>query len=235
MDLLGSILSSMDKPPTISNAATKQLQKQKKMMENQQAAQKAKLKSFREKIEKKINEFIQDSEKHKYKFPAMDKVYRTIIHDVADIAGISAFAFGEEEYDRYVMIFKKEHAPSDAELAAYRNGEEWDPEKAKTLALQKEKEKEDQLKVGQKRKQEVVPNRNFAEKYEKLLGKDAGLAAARVATPNKQFGFVPSEQKKDQRSIEQTLADIRAKKLKKSHQPTEDEKASEVVKEPEES
>lgn len=28
-------------------------------------------------------------------------------HDVADIAGISAFAFGEEEYDRYVMIFKK--------------------------------------------------------------------------------------------------------------------------------
>lgn len=38
---------------------------------------------------------------------------------------------------------------------------------------------------------------------------------------------VPSEQKKDQRSIEQTLADIRAKKLKKSHQPAEDEKAEE--------
>lgn len=39
--------------------------------------------------------------------------------------------------------------------------------------------------------------------------------------------IVPSEQKKDQRSIEQTLADIRAKKLKKSHQPAEDEKAEE--------
>lgn len=49
--------------------------------------------------------------------------------------------------------------------------------------------------------------------------------------------LVPSEQKKDQRSIEQTLADIRAKKLKKSHQAEEDEKAAEEeesVKDPEE-
>lgn len=35
----------------------------------------------------------------------------------------------------------------------------------------------------------MVPNRNFAEKYEKLLGRESGLAAARVATPNKHFGF----------------------------------------------
>lgn len=218
MDLLGSILSSMDKPPSISNEASKQLQTQKKLFEKQHAAQKAKLKIFREKIEKKINEFLQDPEKQKYKFPTMDKVYRTILHDVADIAGVSAFAFGVEEVDRYVMIFKKEYAPCDAELSAYRNGEEWDPEKAKALAAQKEKEKLEEPQVGQKRKQEMVPNSNYAEKYEKLLGKESGIAAARVATPNKQFGFVPSEQKKDQRSIEQTLADIQAKKKQKLSQ-----------------
>lgn len=214
-DLLGSILSSMDKPPSITNQATKQLQNQKKLFEKQQAAQKAKLKIFREKIEKKINEFLQSHEKHKYKFPPMDKVCRTIVHDVADIAGVSAFAFGEEEVDRYVMIFKKEYAPSDGELAAYRIGEEWDPVKAKAIALQKEKDKLEDAEMGQKRKREIVPNSNYAEKYEKLVGRDAGLAAARVATPNKQFGFVPSEQKKDQRSIEQTLADIQAKKKQK--------------------
>ena len=32
---------------------------------------------------------------------------------------------------------KQEFAPSDDELAAYRKGEEWDPEKAKELAKQK--------------------------------------------------------------------------------------------------
>ncbi|XP_035204992.1 sperm-associated antigen 7 homolog [Stegodyphus dumicola] len=221
-DLLGSILSSMDKPPSVSSERNKLLQKQKKMIEKQQAAQKAKLKHFREKIEKEINLFIQDPARQKHKFPPMDKVYRTIIHDVADIAGLSAFAFGEEEVDRYVMVFKKEFAPSDEELVAYRNGEDWDPVKAKSLALQKEQERINELEQSKKRKHEVLPNNNYTVKYEKLLGRDAGKAAARVATPNKQFGFVPSEQKKDQRSIEQTLADIRAKKkLKRNDESSE--------------
>lgn len=221
-DLLGSILSSMDKPPSISNERNKQLQKQRKMMENVQAAQKAKLASFREKIEKQINEFIQDPKKHKHKFPPMEKVWRTIVHDVADVAGMSAFSFGEDEVDRYVMVFKKEHSPSDEELAAYRNGKEWDPELAKALALEKAKIIAENAKESTKRKLDIAPNDHYKAKYEKLLGRDAGIAAARVATPNKQFGFVPSEQKKDQRSIEQTLADIRAKKKLKTAEKTED-------------
>lgn len=79
-------------------------------------------------------------------------------HDVAEVAGLTSFSFGEEEESRYVMIFKKvrklcfssifgvimfgenvtgfhvvpwqEFAPSDEELEAYRNGEEWDPKLA---------------------------------------------------------------------------------------------------------
>ncbi|GIY84783.1 sperm-associated antigen 7 [Caerostris darwini] len=221
-DLLGSILSSMEKPPSVSNERNKLLQKQKKIIERQQAAQKDKLNKFREKIEKSVNEFIQDSHKNKFKFEPMDKVYRNIIHDVAEIAGLCAYAFGEDEVDRYVMIFKKEYAPSEDELQAYRNGEEWDPVKAKEIALQKQiflqqKEKLQEIEENKKRKRDVEPTRNYADRYEKFVGRDAGLAAAKIATPNKQFGFVPSEQKKDQRSIEQTLADIQAKKkLKKS-------------------
>ncbi|XP_015906438.1 sperm-associated antigen 7 homolog isoform X1 [Parasteatoda tepidariorum] len=222
MDLLGSILNSMEKPPSASTERNKMMQKQKKIMEKQQAAQKAKLNSFREKIEKEINEFIQDSQKQKHKFAPMDKVYRNIVHDVADIAGLCAFAFGEEEVDRYVMIFKKEHAPSDEELAAYRKGVEYDPQKAKELALQKEKERLQELEESKTRKQQAGPVNNYAAKYEKLVGSDAGIAAAKIATPNKQFGFVNSEQKKDKRSIEQTLADIQAKKkLKKSNEDKE--------------
>ena len=28
-------------------------------------------------------------------------------HDVAEIAGLATFSFGEDEVDRYVMLFKK--------------------------------------------------------------------------------------------------------------------------------
>ncbi|XP_055949018.1 sperm-associated antigen 7-like [Argiope bruennichi] len=217
-DLLGSILSSMEKPPSGNSERNKLLQKQKKILEKQQAAQRAKLTSFREKIEKTINDFIQDPLKQNYKFSPTDKVYRNIIHDVADIAGLCTYAFGEDEVDRYVMVFKKEYAPSEEELKAYRNGEEWDPIKAKEAALQREKHKLEEVEERNKRDFEVEPACNYASKYEKLLGRDAGIAAAKIATPNKQFGFVPSEQKKDQRSIEQTLDDIQAKKkLKKAH------------------
>lgn len=80
-------------------------------------------------------------------------------HDVAEVAGLTSFSFGDDEDSRYVMVFKKvgdgrgrcgelgevteprvtplpppgcpqEFAPSDEELEAYRRGEEWDPARA---------------------------------------------------------------------------------------------------------
>jgi hypothetical protein len=54
--------------------------------------------------------------------------------DVAEVAGVPSFSVGEEGVDRHVIIFKREFAPGDDELAALRRGEEWDPEKAKLLA-----------------------------------------------------------------------------------------------------
>lgn len=55
--------------------------------------------------------------------------------DVADIAGLTTYAFGTEDVDRHVMVFKKEYPLTENELDAYRNGEEWDPEEAKKAAL----------------------------------------------------------------------------------------------------
>ena len=37
-------------------------------------------------------------------------------HDVEEVAGLTSFSFGEDDDCRYVMIFKKEFAPSDEEL-----------------------------------------------------------------------------------------------------------------------
>ena len=88
------------------------------------------------------------------------------------------------------------------------------------LLLQKEEsDKEDSPKLSRKRKNaaNAAPAR-YLEKYEHLLGKESAKDAARITSTNKQYGFVPSENKKDQRSIEQTLADIKAKKKKKTEE-----------------
>lgn len=56
-------------------------------------------------------------------------------HDVAEIAGLVAMSFGQEGVDRYSIVYKKEHVPSEDEIHARRNGEEWNEEKAKEYAL----------------------------------------------------------------------------------------------------
>lgn len=47
-----------------------------------------------------------------------------------------AYSFGEEEVDRYIMIFKKDSPPSEDELNALRNGQEWNDDIAKRLSEQ---------------------------------------------------------------------------------------------------
>lgn len=47
-----------------------------------------------------------------------------------------AHSFGEEEVDRYIMVFKKDSPPSEDELYALRNGQEWNDEIAKRLLEQ---------------------------------------------------------------------------------------------------
>jgi len=218
MDLLGSILDSMDKPPTLGDKQKILIKKQKEDFEKRQAKEREDLKKFREQIEERINKFIQDPVEQKFKFKPMEKVHRSIVHDIADVAGLTAFSFGEEEVDRYVMLFKKEFAPTDDELLAYRKGEDWTPEKAKEVARLKELTKQAEEEEARSKPVTVVPNSNYKDKYEKLIGRESAKDAARIATPNRQFGFVPSENKKDQRSIEQTLADLRAKKKQKVHE-----------------
>ena len=167
------------------------------------------------------------------------------------MAGLTAFSFGIEDVDRHSVIYKKDAVPCEEELEALRKGEAYDPQMVRLRKLavrttspscrlssilhyrsQEEEEKRERL--SKPKKSQIVPNSNFMEKYEHLVGKDAGKDAAQVMTANKQFGFgeirklqidchiascncfsVSSENKRDQRSIEQTLADISKKKKQK--------------------
>ncbi|XP_054273319.1 sperm-associated antigen 7 [Macrosteles quadrilineatus] len=219
MDLLGSILNSMDKPPSVSEKQKSLMKKQRDEMLKKQKAEKEKLKKFREEMDKKINVFLQDDKETRLRFTPMDQVYRGIIHDVAEVAGLMAQSFGEEGVDRYIILFKKEFPPSEDEITTLRNGEEWNEEKAKEIVMKRELENKLKAEEASRKPEKFVPNSNYKEKYQHLIGLDAALEAAKKTETNKQYGFVPSENKKDQRSIEQTLADLQAKKrMKLSHQ-----------------
>ncbi|RZF38574.1 hypothetical protein LSTR_LSTR010907 [Laodelphax striatellus] len=214
MDLLSSILNSMDKPPSASDGQKELMKKQREAMLRRQNEEKQKFSKFRKSVEEKVNKFQQNMEEKRLKFEPMDQVFRGIIHDVAEIAGMTAYSFGEEGYDRYTMVYKKDFPPSEDEIATLRNGEEWTEEKAKEIAHKRKLEKDDAEEFA-KKPDKIVPKSNYQEKYQHLIGTEVAKDAARVTQTNKSYGFVPSENKKDVRSIEQTLADIKSKKRQK--------------------
>ncbi|NWI57749.1 SPAG7 protein, partial [Calyptomena viridis] len=94
-----------------------------KKLQEQEKRQKV---EFRKRMEQEVSQFIQASGEPRRRFQPMNKIERSILHDVAEVAGLTSFSFGDDEDSRYVMEF----APSDEELEAYRRGEEWDPARA---------------------------------------------------------------------------------------------------------
>lgn len=222
MDLLDSILNSMDKPPTASEAQKKMIKKQKEHLEKKQKEEKNMLNKFRKSIEQKINDFVQDNTKVSLAFEPLDKICRAIIHDVAEIAGVQVFSFGEDGIDRYSVVYRREAGPSEDEITVRKAGGVWTKEKAADmkkqrldLKLQEQAELDSEKGHGRKRKEAEYSGTHYKQKYAHLIGEDSALEAAHKTNTNKNYGEVPSENKKDQRSIEQTMADIKEKKRRK--------------------
>lgn len=224
MDLLGSILDKMDKPP-IPSSNQKKSSNGKSALHKQQEAERKKKVEFRTKTEDKIQTFVCDPIQTRLKFPPMDKLWRSIIHDVAEVASLVSFSFGEEDYDKYVMVFKTQ--PCEEELQALRSGEEYDPsqnlskeEETEQASVHEDKSEEDYARIRRKSKEKFVPaSAHYQDKYKHIIGTETGLEAARKAEPNVKFGMVPSERKRDVRSIEETMNAMRAKKKKMSSEP----------------
>lgn len=164
------------------------------------------------KMEKEVSDFIQDSGQIKKKFQPMNKIERSILHDVVEVAGLTSFSFGEDDECRYVMIFKKEFAPSDEELDSYRRGEEWDPQKAEEKRRLKELAQRQEEEAAQQGPVVVSPASDYKDKYSHLIGKGAAKDAAHMLQANKTYGCVPVANKRDTRSIEEAMNEIRAKK-----------------------
>ncbi|XP_045383091.1 sperm-associated antigen 7 isoform X1 [Lemur catta] len=188
-DLLGSILSSMEKPPSLGDQETRRKAREQaarlKKLQEQEKQQKV---EFRKRMEKEVSDFIQDSGQVKKKFQPMNKIERSILHDVVEVAGLTSFSFGEDDECRYVMIFKKEFAPSDEELDSYRRGEEWDPQKAEEKRKLKELAQRQEEEAAQQGPVVVSPASDYKDKYSHLIGKGAAKDAAHMLQANKTYG-----------------------------------------------
>ncbi|XP_049874330.1 sperm-associated antigen 7 [Pectinophora gossypiella] len=223
MDFLDSILNSMQGPPSASEAQKNAMKKQKEALERKQKQERDMINKFRKRVEEKISNFIKDGNTPYLQFEPMDQMYRSIIRDVAETAGVQVFSFGQDGIDRYSIVYLKDKGPSEDELTVRRAGCAWNDakaaemaenkvEKAKQAALESEEDKNRKRKRGK----EELSGTFYKQKYAHLIGQEAAIDAAQKTNMNKSYGEVPSANKKDQRSIEQTMADIKAKKMKKA-------------------
>ncbi|XP_030753521.1 sperm-associated antigen 7 [Sitophilus oryzae] len=215
MDLLGSIMQAMDKPPSLSEKERVLLKKKKEEIEKKQKEDQERLKRFKDRVEAKLVSHFSDSNNIMLKFDAMDQIHRSIVHEAAESQELLSYAFGIDGIDRYIRVYRRENAPCEDEIAARRRGEPWNEEIRQRLIKTREQHKIEALESEQrKRPKKMIPNSNYKDKYAHIIGQEAALEAARKTETNKSYGFVPSENKKDVRSIEQTMADIRAKRRK---------------------
>ena len=100
MDLLGSILGSMDPipAPKMDEETKKKVQEAKARANKFKDLERKRKANFKIRIESEINKLLESgSEVRKVVFEPMDKLHRSITHEVAETAGMSAFSFGEEE------------------------------------------------------------------------------------------------------------------------------------------
>lgn len=235
MDLLDSILNGMEKPPTIRKPEIKDKEKREKFEKMQKQRQEAErkhkemLNRFRHDISKRIRAFVNlpttdDPKSTKYVLKPMNKIFRSIVHEACEEHenDIVVHSFGTEEVDRHCIIWKKGYEPCEEEIRSMKIGVEYKPSNAE------DDEDDDNEPEASSSGQNEEGKDKFWAKYEKIIGENAsGVESAKVALPAKQYGCVPIQNKKDQRSIEEMINDIRKNKKQKTdaNAPEEVEKA----------
>lgn len=223
-------MNKMEKPPVLPVSKEKQLElkKHQEALKKVQESEKEKWRQFRSDVESSVKRLQEDVLMKSLSFPSMEKSKRQVIHDIIDSFGESlvSHSFGIEDIDRHVVVYKKQYLPCEDELNCLKKGISYDPEQIEEERKRKSMEEMESNKRTKKTRHEET-NSNYKDKYSHLIGSQAGLSAATATVANKSYGFVPAENKKDQRSIEQTLRDIQEKKriknLKKKEETREEE------------
>ncbi|KAJ8935073.1 hypothetical protein NQ314_013018 [Rhamnusium bicolor] len=189
MDLLGSIMNSMDKPPSLTEKEKLLVKKRKQELERRQIEEKEKLKRFKERVEAKLVSHFKDPKNAMLKFDSMDQICRSIVHEAAESNGLLSYAFGSDGVDRYIRVYRKDNPPCEDELAARRRGEPWNEQIKQQLLEKRQHAKREEMQDTKRKDKKFVPNSNYKDKYAHLIGQDAALEAAKKTETNKSYGF----------------------------------------------
>lgn len=172
--------------------------------------------NYKLKIQNKVADFLKNDKVSTMQFPPMEKVFRSVINEACEEAanGLICHTFGRE--DRYVIVYK--NPPSELELEArrYYDYKQW----SKEIEAEFKKKKEEQLIIETEISNtgsEETEDHSKAAKKTKLVH----LECEAISTnPNRSFGMVSSDLKKDKRTVEQTLNDLQERKRLKTQQNT---------------
>ncbi|XP_070496193.1 sperm-associated antigen 7 homolog [Chironomus tepperi] len=215
MDLLGDILSSMDKNkrPGLSKP-DKMIQKHNEEIRKTAEKERMMINNYKLKIQNKVADFLKNDKVSTMQFPPMEKIFRSVILEACDEAanGLICHTFGREE--RYVIVYK--NPPNDLELEARRffDYKQWNKE----IEAEFKKKKEEQILLATEcstSSQEVQETSKGNNKKTKLIHLECEAISS---NPNRTFGMVSSDLKKDKRTVEETLNDLQQKKRLKTQQ-----------------
>uniref|UniRef100_A0A671KHS1 Sperm associated antigen 7 n=1 Tax=Sinocyclocheilus anshuiensis TaxID=1608454 RepID=A0A671KHS1_9TELE len=109
---------------------------------------------------------------------------------------------------RYEPMGKLERSIFHTFFYGFSSSEEWDPRKAEERRRRKEQAALEMEEASRSQKRPASPNSNYRDKYSHLIGIPQRLNTAFVLQ-------VPVANKRDTRSIEEAMNEIRAKKRQK--------------------
>ena len=91
-DFLGSLLGQMSGPPRASEKEIQERKKGRELAKKLEERNKQESKVFRQKMEAKIDEFLKlpigEEKNRRHILEPMAKYHRSVVHDVAEIAGL---------------------------------------------------------------------------------------------------------------------------------------------------
>eukprot|EP00050_Salpingoeca_kvevrii_P007784 m.298599 g.298599 ORF g.298599 m.298599 type:complete len:247 (-) comp13907_c0_seq1:1693-2433(-) len=216
MDFLDNLLSSVEAPARRTDPQAEQERARQAAIKKQQEENKQKLQEFTKKIYGDLNSFLRDSKRRILKFPPMDNVHRSAIHDACATHTLVSHGFGADGVNRAVVVFKEEVAPTPEQLTMMDRNLCYDEcmedlkaneAKAKALADQKARRAAEEAEAAAK------PAAPVAEGYRnKMQKRFQDQLEVKAPSADAQFGMVSTELKRDKRSVEEAMRDIRARK-----------------------
>jgi len=211
-------MKNMVPPPRSTPEERERRKKAEEMQKKMREAEQSSMLKFKGRITNRIMDLLHDEVQTRLTFEPMSRQQRGMVHEIAEQYELVVHSFGDEEIDRHVVIFKAEHAPGEAELNCLKKGEVYVPKSDSDL--NEVSAEVEELTKPDKKKRQAQPE--YLQKYEKhFRGLDVAKAGAKKTETSRSYGCVSSEQKKDKRTIEETLADIKSRKKGKPNPEVE--------------